>query len=685
MEDINESQDTAGGAQSNGILLRYSLICLLLFVVAAGIIYCIIHITFVEKKEWLDIAERERTRIPNRTLLPNRGNIYSSDGRLMATSFPRYRIYMDFRGKAIDSAAFTKKNGADSLAHYLSVKFKGDEKLIKKQLKEAFQRKAARYVVHNKRISFADLKEVKQFPFIALGKNKSGFIEETFVERQHPFGSLASRTVGDVYAALDSLGHTMGRNGLELQYDSLLRGKPGLKSTRREAGVWRDIPIVEAVNGMDIRSTIDIEIQDITEKALLNELRRTNAESGTIIIMEVKTGEVKAITNMGRTASGYGEDRNRAVADLLEPGSTFKVASIMVALEDGVCRPEDIVETGNGVYDYLRNGRPIRDHNANKGGYQAITVAESIWNSSNIGVAKVILKGYEHEPMKFINGLERLGLMEDLQIGIPGAGRSRIRKPSDKGWSKSSLPWMSFGYETQIPPIYTLAFYNAIANDGKMMRPLFVKEIMKEGKTVERFPPEVVKESICSGKTLRMIQDMLLGVVENGTGRPAYSPLVRIAGKTGTAQISEGGVYRGMGHQVSFAGYFPADRPVYSCIAVIRRPSSSFYPSGGAMSGGVIRNVAEKIYATHTRFDVRKLPVDSLAVLSPTPKVGIEEVKLKEGLVPRVIGMGAKDAVFLLEKAGLQVNLLGLGRVVSQSIPPGQQAVKGRTIAITLK
>ncbi|MDR1937192.1 MAG: PASTA domain-containing protein, partial [Tannerellaceae bacterium] len=566
-----------------------------------------------------------------------------------------------------------------------------------------------------------DLKDLRQFPFIRLGNSKSGFFEENFVERQHPFGTLASRTVGDVYAALDSLGHTHGMSGLELQYDSLLRGKPGMKSTRREAGVWRDIPIVKAESGMDIRTTIDIEIQDITEKALLNELKRTNAESGTIIVMEVKTGEVKAITNMGRTASGYGEDRNRAVGDLPEPGSTFKTASIMVALEDGVCRPGDIVDTGNGIYDYLKNGMPIRDHNANKGGYHSITVEEAIWNSSNIGVAKVILKGYEHDPMKFINGLERIGVMEDLQIGIPGAGRTFVRKPGEKGWSGSSLPWMSFGYEMQIPPIYTLAFYNAIANDGKMMRPVFVREIMQNGKTVTQFEPEVVRESICSARTLRIVQDMLLGVVEKGTGRPAYSPLVRIAGKTGTAQISERGIYKGMGHQVSFAGYFPADHPVYSCMAVIRRPSPAFYPSGGAMSGGVVRTVAEKIYAAGTRLDVRKLPVDSLAVLLPASKAGEEKalrqvlnkldigmdrkdvespwvsatpdddrVKLKninirEGLVPRVTGMGAKDAVFLLESAGLQVNLSGMGRVASQSIPPGQEVVKGRTIAIILK
>jgi cell division protein FtsI (penicillin-binding protein 3) len=712
----------------------------MLLSIACGIVYCIFNITFVEKKEWLAIAERERTRIPNRRINPNRGNIYASDGRLMATSFPRYRIFMDFRGDAIDTLAFlqkpkrlkgrtpdsaaiaeARKNGVDSLAFYLSHKFKRDENIFKKQLKEAFRRKMGRYLVYDKRISYADLKEIKQFPFIRLGKNKSGFIEETFVERQHPFGSLASRTIGDVYAGLDSMGRTQGRNGLELQYDSMLRGKPGLKAIRREAGVWREKPIEEAVDGMDIRTTIDIEIQDITEKTLLNELRRTNAESGTIVVMEVKTGEIKAITNMGRTSSGYGEDRNRAVADLLEPGSTFKMASVMVALEDGVCRPDDMVDTGNGIYDYLKNGKPIRDHNANKGGYGRITVEEAIRQSSNIGIAKVILKGYEHEPAKYIDGLKRIGLMENLHVGIPGAGRSVIRKPEDKGWSKASLPWMSFGYGALIPPIYTLAFYNAIANNGKMMRPMFVKEIMQDGKTIERFSPEVVKASICSSKTLKIVQDMLVGVVEQGTGTPAHSPYIRIAGKTGTAQIAEGGSYKGTGHLVSFAGYFPADQPVYSCIAIIRRPSPSFYPSGGVMSGGVVRNVAEKMYAAHARFDVRKLETDPLATLLPASKAGegkavqqilneldiktdnkdmkspwvvasvnenkvkLNDINIREGLVPRVIGMGAKDAIYLLENCGLQVSLSGMGSVVSQSIQPGQQITGRQTITITLR
>ncbi|GHT34497.1 penicillin-binding protein [Bacteroidia bacterium] len=736
MADINDSKDTS--TQSNWILFRYFIVVLLLFVVVVGIGFCIIKIAFVEKTEWQKIADKERKKIPDRIIYPNRGNIYAADGRLMATSFPLYSVYMDFRGKAIDSLAFNqipkvaknvepdsaalaeaKKNGVDSLAYYIAGKFNRSESVVKKELKEAFRKKDRRYKVYDSRISHPDLKEMEKFPFIRLGRNKSGFFAENFIKRQQPFASLASRTIGGVYASLDSSGYTQGEYGLELQYDSLLRGEPGLKATRRVAGAWQDVPIKKAVNGMDIRTTIDINIQDVVEKALRRELMRTEARSGSVVVMDVKTGEVKAITNMVRTVSGgYREAMNHAVADLMEPGSTFKTASIMVALEDGKCTPNDLVDTGNGRFPY--GGVVITDHNQNHGGYGLITVEEAMWNSSNIGVAKTIIKGYGKTPEKYVDGLYRLGLGEDLHLEIPGAGRSIIRRPTEKNWYPAALAWMSFGYETQIPPIYTLAFYNAIANNGKMMRPHFVKEITSNGKVVQRFQPEVVRDQICSDKTLKIIQGMLIGVVENGTGRPAYSSVVRIAGKTGTAQIAEGGTYRGGGHQVSFAGYFPADEPEFSCIAVIRRPARG-YPSGGSMSGSVVKEVAEGIFAAREQIVARKMDTDSMAVMMPTPKAGerqaleqvlnkldididknntkspwimasasIDQVKfndlnLHEGLVPRVTGMGAKDAVYLLESAGLQVKMSGVGRVISQSIPAGQKAVRGQTITITLK
>lgn len=715
--DIRETEQ-----RGSRVLLRYSFVILLLTLVVIGIIFRTIQTAFVDNKEWQKIAEQQKR--PDRLVYPSRGNIYSADGRLMATSVPRYYTYIDFKaeGFKVDTFLYSKQNGVDSLAFYLAKHLGGKTaSAYKAYLLKGLSSKHRQYEVYGPKVSYSQLKEMKSYPFLRLGRNKSGFYAHEMVERQRPFGSLASRTIGDIFGEIDSTGVTKGRNGLEMQYDSLLRGVPGLNAVRRVNGAWTNIVEVEPIEGMDVRSTIDIEIQDVTEKSLIDMLVSTDAESGTAIVMEVKTGEIKAITNMGRIRTGvYGETKNHAVADMLEPGSTFKVASIMVALEDGKCQPSDLVDTGNGIYPYA--GQKIRDHNWYRGGYGVITVEEAIWFSSNIGVARKIIDGYANQPEKFVEGIHRLGLTEDLKIEIPGAGHSIIRMPdkTKSNWSATALPWMSFGYETQIPPIYTLTFFNAIANNGTMIRPVFTKEILKNGKTVQSFSTEVVKSSICSNRTLRIMQGMLEGVVEKGTGKPVFSKSVKIAGKTGTAQIAEGGRYQGSGHQVSFAGYFPADNPEFSCMVLIRRPRIG-YPSGGTMSGGVVKSIAEKISANRMRYDIREVMADSLAIPVPSPKAGdmqalrqvlrkldiktqadeiespwvlakaeqnrveLNNINTSKGLVPRVIGMGAKDAVYLLESAGLKVELVGLGEVVKQSIQHGAQAVKGQTITITLQ
>lgn len=719
-KEVNEQ-----GIKTNRVLTNYFIVVVLLGFVVAGIVFCAFNTAFVEKEKWEKVAASQQR--PNRLILPGRGNIYSVDGKLMATSVPRYYTYIDFKadGFAVDTFLKSKANGVDSLSIYLSRKLKNRTPAgYKAHLLKGLKSKSRQYPLFEGRISYSDLKEIRKYPFLRLSRYRSGFYTKEMVQRQKPFGTLASRTIGDIYGEIEESGVTKGKNGLELQYDSLLRGEAGLSSVRRLGGGWTNVVEIEPVDGMDIRTTIDIGIQDITEKSLVDMLQKIDAESGTAVVMEVETGEVKAITNMGRIREGvYTETKNHAVADEIEPGSTFKVASIMVALEDGVCTPQDTVDVGNGLYMY--KGARMTDHNRNRGGYGRISVEEAIWFSSNIGVAKTILKGYEKNPTKFVEGLYKLGLTIPLDLEIPGAGRAKIRMPNDTAlyWSKTTLPWMSFGYETQIPPIYTLTFFNAIANGGKMVRPMFTKEILNNGKVEKSFSTEVLKSSICSNKTLEIIQDMLLGVVEKGTGKAVHSDVIPIAGKTGTAQIASGGVYRTSGHQVTFCGYFPADKPKYSCIVVIRRPRIG-YASGGTMSGGVVKNIAEKIYANHMTFNISSIDRDSLAVLTPLPKSGAKEdlrfmlkvldvdyqeeeetetnwlianridsinkVVLKdlpfiEGLVPRVTGMGAKDAVFLMESVGLRVNLQGRGRVVSQSIPPGQRITKGQTVLLTLK
>ena len=717
--NIPTEQDKFKGGRA---MTNYFIVVLLLSLVVVGIVACAFNTAFVEKEKWKKVAESQK--IPNRTIPPERGNIYSVEGKLMATSAPKYYTYIDFKADGFVDSVFlkSKTEGLDSLSIYLSRKFKNRTPAgYKAHLMRGFNSKSRQYPVYEGRMSYYDLKEVRKYPFLRLNKYKSGFYVKEMVQRDKPFKTLGSRTIGDVYGEIEENGVTKGKNGLELQYDSLLRGKPGVNAVRRVGGTWTNVVEIEPEAGMDIRTTIDISIQDIAEKSLVDKLKEIDAESGTAVVMEVETGEIKAITNMGRVKEGdYRETKNHAVADEIEPGSTFKVASIMVALEDGMCTPQDMVDTGNGVYMY--KGARMTDHNLNRGGYNTISVEQAIWYSSNIGVAKTILKGYENNPKKFVEGLYRIGLNIPLDLEIPGAGRAKIRMPGDSinYWSKTTLPWMSFGYETQIPPIYTLTFFNAIANNGKMVKPMFTKEIVKNGKVEKSFSTEVVNPAICSNKTLQIIHDMLLGVVEKGTGSAVHSDVIRIAGKTGTAQIASGGVYRTSGHQLTFCGYFPADKPKYTCIVVIRKPRIG-YPSGGGMSGGVVKNIAEKVYASTLHVDIESVDKDSTAVFTPNVKSGdmmalgkvfdklkiktnkasvktnwvsgvvnndnieFEDLAISEGVVPKVINMGAKDAVFLLENAGLRVNISGSGKVVSQSLSPGKHVQKGERILLTLK
>ncbi|MDR2495897.1 MAG: transpeptidase family protein [Tannerellaceae bacterium] len=700
-----------------------------------------LRIAYVEKGAWLAIAEKEKAKLPNSLIYPERGNIYASDGRLMATSFPLYSLYVDFRSKKdIDSISFlqiplvkpkgavptekqlaeSRRNGVDSLAFYLSRKFGKDEGRLRGELMAAFRRRDGSFPITDRPVSYFDMKEVKSFPFFRLGQFKSGLIAVETVKRDNPYLSLAQRTIGDIYAGRDTAGYSRGSAGLELQYDSLLRGEAGLQKRQRVGGGWIDGIIREAVRGMDIRTTIDLDVQFIAEKALRRMMVATEAEAGSVMLMDVKTGEVRAISNMGLVSAGvYAETRNYAVRDMIEPGSIFKVASVIVALEDTVCSPDDWVDTGKGVFRY--HGSDITDHNRDRGGNGVITVEEAIIRSSNIGISKVIIKAYERNPGKFVEGLYRLGLTEDLRLEIPGAGRPVIRMPNRTNWYPLALPYMSFGYETEMPPIYMLTFYNAIANDGRMMRPFFVKEIMREGKVIRSNKPEVMRESVCSARTLRLVRKMLLGVVEDehGTGRFAYSPLVRIAGKTGSAQIGEHGTYRRNVLNVSFAGYFPADNPEYSVITVIRRPKRR--ASGGDAGAGIVKEIAEGIYLSRSFADLRKLKVDSQAVRLPGVKAGnanatlevlkalkirsdhkdvasawafaareeegirLADLQMGDGLMPKLLGMGAKDAVYLLESLGMRVRLSGRGYVATQSVQPGQRIAKGQIITLTFK
>ncbi|MDD4922994.1 MAG: penicillin-binding transpeptidase domain-containing protein, partial [Bacteroidales bacterium] len=575
-------------------------------------------------------------------------------------------------------------------------------------------------LISKRKVSHTELKEVRKFPLFGKGRYQSGLYEKKYLQRQKPFGSLASRTIGDIYGDFNK----GGKNGLELRYDSLLRGQPGVCVRQKVAGKYMGVNERDPVDGIDLVTTLDIHLQDIAETALGRELRRVNAASGTVVLMEVETGEIRAISNLGLTPSGdYYETQNYAVSDQSEPGSTFKTFSMIVALEDKKVHPDDSVDAGNGIK--MMYGSRMTDHNANHGGYHTITAAKSIWFSSNIGVSSLIDKYYHSQPCKFVDGLYRMGLNKPMDLEIPGSARPFIPYPvgTKRYWAKTDLPWMSIGYVTQIPPIYTLAFYNAIANNGKLIRPFFVKAFSRNGEVVEEFKTTTLNEKICSDTTLTMIKLMLDSVVGHGTGSGARSKMVAIAGKTGTAQLSKGSSgYQqgGKTHQVSFCGYFPADKPKYSCIVVIREPKGEI-PSGGKQAGGVFREVAERIFSQNLRLKPCK-PDSVESIGYPFPKAGrMKSMKdifnqlnipfssnvpdkmkwvqlnntkagicmtpnqLRKWIVPNVLNMGARDAVYLLGNKGLQVSISGRGKVTSQSIPAGSLYNRGQKISLVLE
>ena len=721
---------------NNKIRRNYFIVALFFGLIVIAIIGRACYTSFVTGDTWRKLGETLKR--PNKEIPATRGNIYSADYRLMATSESLYQLYIDFWADGLQKDTLMKYVGplAEGLQKMFPEKSAAQYKTHilngwNMRQKEADQisrgkevvKKSREYSLLSRRVNYLELIEIRKLPFLSQSRYKSGLYPKEYLKRTKPFGTLASRTIGDIYGDFEK----GGKNGLELQYDSLLRGVPGISMIKKIYGRTTAEPLIYPENGKDIITTIDIDIQDITEKALLNKLKEIDAESGTAVVMDVKTGEVKAITNMGRIREGvWTETKNHAVADETEPGSTFKVVSMMVALEDGVVHPDDTVETGNGLYPYA--GNVVTDHNANRGGYGTITASKSIRYSSNVGVAKIILKGYEKNPSKFVEGIYKIGLNQDFKLEIPGAGRAKIRSPKDSAryWSRTTLPWMSFGYETQIPPIYTLTFFNAIANDGKMVKPFFVREIREDDKVLEKRKTEVINKQICSPNTLKYIREMLDDVVNqpDGTGKPARSEHVRISGKTGTAQIAQGAAgYRGAGlsHQVSFCGYFPSDNPQYSCIVVIRKPRNGS-PSGGLMCGTVLKAIAEEVHARSLFNKTNEFEKDTINPLVPRIKNGfyaqteyalskldisykdsmessknlvsaaivndklvLNDRKITENLVPNVNGMGAKDAVFILENAGLRVNLSGRGTVYTQSITPGSRVVKGQTISIQLK
>ncbi len=724
--------------KSDKVMPRYFAIAVVLTLIGFAVVGKAMYIMTAEKEYWTKVADRlKRDSV---SVKPSRGNILSCDGQLMASSIPEYKVYMDFQAGRDDSIHAQKQDSIweekiDSICEGLSQIFPSktaDEfktHLIagKKRVLKNGKEGARHYPIWPRRIDYNTFCEVRKLPIFKEPIYKGGFHWEEFNARRRPFGSLAQRTVGDMFGAKDS-----AKYGLELSFDSILRGKNGLMHRRKILSKYLDIPVLLPEDGADIVTTIDVGMQDLAERAMIEELKEINGEMGVAILMEVKTGDIKAIVNMTRGADGeYRETVNNAISYRCEPGSVFKTASFLVALDDGVVDTSFVIHTGSGVMNM--HGRDMKDHNWRRGGYQDINVARALEVSSNIGVSYVIDKFYGSNPKKYVEGLYRVGIHEDLKIPLVGYHTPMIRMPDTKTtdrakyWSKTTLPWMSIGYETQIAPINTVTFYNAIANNGKMMQPRFVKQIVKNGEVLREFEPVVLKERIAKPQAIKTMQTILEHVVSQGLGRRAGSKSFKVAGKTGTAQVADqyGGYHSGTTrYWLSFAGYFPADDPRYTCIVCLKK--TGLPASGGGMSGLVFHHISEGVMAQNLKLDVDDAR-DTLSIMVPDVKGGdlvaanyvldnlgvktntnwsgsyaegnpvwgkiiktnkdvtLASVSTQKGIIPDVLGMGARDAVYLLESRGVKVKLRGRGKVKSQSIYAGTAIKQGMVCELNME
>ena len=710
--------------------LRFSCLVIIMMAVTLAMLGKALYMMTAERKFWLDVSER--VKLDSTAITPTRGNILSCDGKLMASSLPEFEIFMDFKTLHDAGTDTLWRENIDAIATGLNNIFpERSAHDFKTYLEEGRAKQSRYWPIWPKRIDYNTLCDVRALPvFNIKSKYRSGFIFKEYNARKHPYGSLALRTIGDLFGKKDS-----AICGIELSFDRELRGIDGVKHRRKILNKYLDIIDTPPTDGLDVVTTIDVGIQDLAERALVQELKDpdVHGDVGVAIVMEVATGDIKAIVNMEKCGDGeYRERKNHAVSDLMEPGSVFKTASIMVALDDGVVDTTARVETAGGVWPMY--GREMRDHNWRRGGYGMLTLPQTLMVSSNIGVSRIIDDHYRNCPEKYVEGIHRLGLADDLKLPIAGSSPAKIRMPKkDKrgkqyvNWSKTTLPWMSIGYETQVPPISTVTFYNAIANNGKMMRPRLVKAVMKDGEVIKEFPPVVMRSSICKSKTLGEIQTILEHVVSQGLGKRAGSPSFKVAGKTGTAQVAKGGGYK-MGtvhYLLSFAGYFPADAPRYSCIVCIQK--SGLPASGGGMSGKVFHDIAEGIMAQSLKMDVKDAH-DENSILEPDVKSGniiaadyvlthlgyetradwsgsyadgnpiwghvtrgnghialTRQAKTQANVMPDVTGMGARDAVFLIESRGVKTKLYGRGKVTQQSIAAGHTISKGMACILTLR
>jgi cell division protein FtsI (penicillin-binding protein 3) len=693
------------------ILLRVYLAFGFIVLLAIAVIVQLGRVQFIQGEKWRSMSDSLSIRYVN--VEAARGNIFAVDGSLLATSVPEYELRMDMLAGGIeDDQEFYSK--VDSLAMHMSSFFKDKSAREYSRIFRNARKDRMRYLLIKRNVTFQELKKVRTFQIFKMGKYKGGLIAIQKNKRILPYRSLAARTIGYKNE------NVQNPVGLEGAYADYINGESGKRLVHRIAGgVWMPVNEEEEIapkDGADIISTIDVNYQDVAQDALKKQLIKSNAHHGTAILMEVATGEVRAVANYTKDADGeYREKFNYAIAGNQDPGSTFKVASFMALLEDNKVDTNTLVGTGN----YKIPGHLIKDSHGSIG---VVSVRKAFQESSNAAIAQLVNTAYRDNQSAFTDHLYRWHLHEKMDLQIPGEAKPVIKSPKNKSWNKNmSLPQMAYGYEMQLTPLKMLSFYNAIANNGKYIAPIFVKEIRRLDNTVEKFEARVVNEKICSDVTLSKIQGMLEGVVSEGTGkRIIKSPLYKVAGKTGTAQVADGnrGYKAKRQYQASFCGYFPADNPKYSLIVVINDPKNGYY--GAAVAGPVFREIADKVYSSDldinqnapvhfvgntqmpkskagyreaTQLVYNKLGIKALYAanaeyvntIDTDNGIAMEEIKAEPGTVPSVTGMGMRDALYLLGNSGYKVLAKGSGTVVKQSVAGGSKIPKGSKIVIELQ
>ncbi|HLN74938.1 MAG TPA: penicillin-binding protein [Prolixibacteraceae bacterium] len=667
-------------------------------------------------EKWQTIAKDLRNNTAE--IWAKRGNICADDGSILSTSVPYYEIRMDMQAPRIQQI-FAKES--ETMISELSVFFGFSPSDFRARVKAAYEKKNRWFLINPTQIDHNQFQEFKKLKTMTRSHFGSGLVVVTENRRILPHGDLASRTIGVLNkGAFGGVHGNVGYTGVEGLAENYLAGQNGMALKRNFSGSWINTPLIEPKEGKDVITTINVNLQDYAQSSLEKQMEISQAEWGTAIVMEVKTGNIKAIANMGLKKDGtYGETYNFAFghAGCSEPGSTFKLMSLMVAMEEGYVDTADMFDTGRGLWEY--RGQKMLDSDFDHGGHGLISMKRIFELSSNIGTAKIITKFFEGKEKEFIDRIYSFGLNKPLGLGFLGEAEPYIKYPTDPSWWGPSLAWIAHGYEIKIAPIQTLAFYNAVANNGVMVKPKFIEEVREDGIPVRKFPTEVINPSICSKSTLSKAKGMLEGVCLYGTGKSLKNPYYTIAGKTGTAVIAnENKGYKTGGskkYQASFVGYFPADNPKFTCIVVIVGPKGKFY--GGSVAGPVFRGIADKVYASYLepakdsippynevpvvkpglRSDVtllsqelgfktqsQNLTTERVAVTNDSMTVFVTGVSDMPGTVPEVIGMGADDAVYILEKAGLRTQINGFGRVYRQSLIPGMPFTKGETISLEL-